>query len=125
VNLLLDTHALIWWIGGGERLGRSAVEAISDPTSVVFASAASVWEIAIKRAKGKLKAPPGLGDELLVHGFAAVPITVEHAERAGELPRHHGDPFDRMLVAQAQVEGLVLVTRDPAIAAYDVQTLGC
>ena len=124
MNLLLDTHALIWWIEGGHRVAPPARDAIADPAALVFASVASVWEIAIKRALGKLEAPP-LDDELDVHGFGSIPIGLEHAERAGALPRHHGDPFDRMLVAQAQIEDLVLVTRDPAFAGYDVRTLAC
>ncbi len=125
MNLLLDSHAFLWWIDGGEALAPAAFEAIIDPDAVVVVSAASVWELAIKRATGKLTAAGVFEEEIAVHGFRPLSITAEHAERAGALPRHHGDPFDRMLVAQAQVEGLVLVTRDPALAAYDVRTLAC
>lgn len=125
MNLLLDTHAFIWWMEGGQDLRPEASSAIADPRAVVAVSVASVWEIAIKRAKGRLRAPGDLGETIAEKGFVALPITAEHAERAGDLPLHHGDPFDRMLVAQAQVEDLVLVTRDPAIAAYDVRTLAC
>lgn len=125
MNLLLDTHAFIWWIDGREALASPAFEAIIDPAAVVVVSAASVWEIAIERARGRLDAPGSMDDEIQVHGFTALPITAEHAERAGGLPPHHRDPFDRMLVAQAQVEGLTLVTRDPALAAYEVRTLVC
>jgi PIN domain nuclease of toxin-antitoxin system len=125
VNLLLDTHAFLWWIDGREALDPGAFEAIIDPDAVVVVSAASVWEIAIKRALGKLDAAGVLQDEILVHGFRPLTITVDHAERAGGLPPHHKDPFDRMLVAQAQAEDLVLVTRDPALAAYEVRTLAC
>ena len=125
MNLLLDSHAFLWWIGSREPLAAGAFEAISDPTSVVVVSAASVWELSIKRALGKLTATGVFEEEIADHGFVPLPITVEHAERAGGLPRHHEDPFDRMLVAQAQIEDLVLVTRDPAMAAYEVRTLAC
>lgn len=85
--------------------------------------AATVWEIEIKRAAGRLEAPPELPDAMASARFASLPVTVTHAIRAGRLPRHHGDPFDRILVAQAQEEGLTIVTRDPAIAFYDVPVL--
>lgn len=125
MNLLLDSHAFLWWIDGGDDLAPAATEAITDPTAIVLVSAASVWELAIKRASGKLQAAGVFEDEMAVHGFMSLPITAAHAERAGGLPPHHKDPFDRMLVAQAQIEDLVLVTRDPAIAAYEVRTLAC
>lgn len=125
MNLLLDSHAFLWWIHGGQEIGATAREAVADPASVVFVSAASVWELSIKRAIGKLEAPGVFEDELEAHGFRPLPISVAHAERAGGLPLHHKDPFDRMLVAQAQIEDLVLVTRDPAIGAYEVRTLAC
>lgn len=124
MNLLLDTHAFLWWMRD-EAMSPEASAAIAHSDTVAVVSAATVWEIAIKRALGRLEAPEPLDDEIAAHGFTALPITAEHAERAGGLPRHHADPFDRMLVAQAQVEKLVLVTRDPAIEAYDVRTLVC
>ncbi len=125
MNLLLDTHAFIWWMDGGHELSSAAVEAVTDPDVIVAVSAASVWEISIKRATGKLRAPRGLANVIETKGFTPLAITVEHAERAGDLPRHHTDPFDRLLIAQAQAEGLVLVTRDAGFAAYDVRTLAC
>lgn len=125
MNLLLDSHAFLWWIDGREPLAPAAFEAIIDPDAVVAVSAASVWELAIKRGLGKLEVAGSFQDEIEVHAFTPLAITAEHAERAGALPLHHRDPFDRMLVAQAQAEGLVLVTRDPAIGDYDVRTLGC
>lgn len=124
MNLLLDTHVFLWWMWG-EDISSEAAAAISDPETIALVSAASVWEIAIKRALGKLEVPDSIEAELEGHGFRALTITAEHAERAGGLPLHHRDPFDRMLVAQAQMEGLTLVTRDPAFAAYDVRTLAC
>lgn len=125
MNLLLDSHAFLWWIDGSRALAPAAFEAVIDPTSVVAVSAASVWELSIKRGIEKLRTSGAFEEEISVHGFVPLPITVEHAERAGGLPLHHKDPFDRMLVAQAQAEDLVLVTRDPAIAAYEVRTLAC
>ncbi len=120
---LLDTHALLWWLADDPRLGRSARVAMGDPTSVVFVSAVSVWEIAIKRAVGKLRVPDGLAERIDDAGFERLPVGFDHAERVGTLPLHHGDPFDRLLVAQALVEGATLVTSDRRIEAYDVPRL--
>lgn len=124
MNLLLDTHALLWWLAG-EKMQPDAQQAIAAQQNDVFVSAASVWEIAIKRALGKLRIGDGLLDAILRSGFAPLPIALEHAESAGALPAHHQDPFDRMLIAQAQVEGLVVVTRDRAFERYPVAVLRC
>jgi PIN domain nuclease of toxin-antitoxin system len=109
------------------RLADGARDQIADGDAYVAISAAVIWEIAIKRARGKLEAPPDLeeqlGAQLEAQGFSGLPIRLEHAFRAGELPPHHRDPFDRMLVAQGQLEGLTIVTRDPNISRYDVTTL--
>ncbi|MYD92839.1 MAG: type II toxin-antitoxin system VapC family toxin [Chloroflexi bacterium] len=122
--LLLDTHALIWWQATDPPLLSSrAYDAIADPGNAVFVSAASIWEISIKRARGKLDVPGNVLEALEENGFRELPITAFHAERAGSLPLHHTDPFDRMLVAQAQAEGLILVTRDANIPRYGVRTL--
>jgi PIN domain nuclease of toxin-antitoxin system len=121
--LLLDTHALLWWRDDDRRLSARAHEAIADPDLRVFFSAASIWEIAIKRALGKLKAPPNLLDTMTERGFVELPVLSRHALLAGALPAHHADPFDRMIVAQAQSEGLTVLTRDERIAAYDVPIL--
>jgi PIN domain nuclease of toxin-antitoxin system len=124
VRLLLDTHALLWWLGDDPTLSRGAREAIADPDALVHVSAASVWECAIKATLGKLDlGGADLAAEIPVNGFEELPISARHALTAGALPRHHDDPFDRMLVAQARLEELVLVTRDPAFAAYGVSTL--
>jgi PIN domain nuclease of toxin-antitoxin system len=88
-----------------------------------YVSAVSVWEIAIKRASGKLRVPEDLLEKVADAGFGELDISFEHATLAGALPPHHGDPFDRMLIAQAQIEGLTLVTNDPRIAAYEVPVL--
>jgi PIN domain nuclease of toxin-antitoxin system len=121
LKLLIDTQALVWFTIGSDRLGPRARRQLEDSECVV--SAIAVWEIAIKHAARKLPiAPPGPG-ELVELGFVPLPITVEHAIEAGALPRHHADPFDRMMVAQARLEGLALLTADEAMRAYEVQTV--
>ncbi|MDP9387119.1 MAG: type II toxin-antitoxin system VapC family toxin [Actinomycetota bacterium] len=124
MTLLLDTHTLLWWLAG-ERLEGEASERIADRSTLVAVSAASIWESAIKSAVGKLDVPEPLGRAAMEEGFAPLHVTFDHAELAGRLPKHHRDPFDRMLVAQAQTEGLAIVTRDPAFDAYDVEVLTC
>jgi PIN domain nuclease of toxin-antitoxin system len=121
--LLLDSHALLWWLGNDRRLGANVREAIERPRAVLFFSVASIWELAIKQAQKKLTLPESLLSALAEEGFAELPISSAHALRASALPPHHRDPFDRMLVAQAQSEGLTLVTGDARIAAYDVPVL--
>ncbi|WP_233517682.1 type II toxin-antitoxin system VapC family toxin [Geodermatophilus marinus] len=121
--LLLDTHVLLWWLFGDERLTPTMQEAIADPASTVLVSAASAWEAAIKAALGKLAVPSSLAEEVDRQGFDALPVTVEDGLAAGALPRHHDDPFDRMLIAQAQRRRLVLVSSDRRFADYDVATL--
>ena len=120
MRLLLDTHALLWWLAGGAELSAEARAAIAEPGNQVLVSAASVWEIGIKQARGKLRAPEGLLEQIERHRFRLLPIEGAHALGAAALPPLHPDPFDRMLVAQAQAEGLCIVTRDPAIPAYAV-----
>ena len=122
MRLLLDTHALLWWLADDDRLGRSARDAIAD-ADVVVVSAVSAWEIAIKQAVGKLTGPRDLAGEIRANGFTELPVTSAHALAAGELPPHHSDPFDRMLVAQARLEDLTLVTRDPRLAEYGIAHL--
>lgn len=121
MNLLLDTRALLWWVGG-EALSPEAATAIGDPENLVCVSAASVWEIGIKQALGKLTVAGDL-DTILAEDFEPVPITFDDARRAAELPPHHRDPFDRMLVAQALARELTLVSRDPRMDPYEVSIL--
>jgi PIN domain nuclease of toxin-antitoxin system len=121
--LLLDTHTLLWSVGDTERLSSAAREVLSAGVVPAYVSAASVWEIAIKRATGKLRVPDDLLEKVAAARFGELGVTFEHAIRAGALPPHHGDPFDRMLVAQAQSEGLTLVSGDARIAAYGVPLL--
>jgi PIN domain nuclease of toxin-antitoxin system len=123
VILLLDAHAALWWLADDATLDVSARSAIADPTNDVLFSAASVWEIEIKRALGKLDAPTGLVDAVADAGFVVLPITGADAERAGALPAYHRDPFDRMLVAQAERLGAIVVSRDPAFGAYGIDLL--
>jgi PIN domain nuclease of toxin-antitoxin system len=123
VRLLLDTHTFLWWIDGGRTLETEARAAIADGGSDVAVSAASAWEISIKLAFGKLRLDADVVDQLRRNRFRPLPITVEHALAAGALPRHHDDPFDRMLVAQALAEGLTIVTRDPRFEPYGVAVL--
>ncbi|MEZ5331489.1 MAG: type II toxin-antitoxin system VapC family toxin [Thermoanaerobaculia bacterium] len=124
MRLLLDTHAFLWWLQDAPQLSATARDAVADPGSLVFVSAASIWEIAIKRSLGRIDSGEAdLVAEIEANDFVELPIAARHAEAAGSLPRHHEDPFDRMLVAQARLEGLTCVTRDGAFGAYDVATL--
>ena len=123
MNLLVDSHVAIWWLEDPARLSPAARAAIADGRNRVWLSVASVWEIGLKAARNKLRLPAGYVDILLADGFGILEIRLAHAQRAPALPSHHADPFDRMLVAQAEVEHLVLVTRDEALRAYGVPIL--
>jgi PIN domain nuclease of toxin-antitoxin system len=120
MNLLLDTHVLLWWLDASPSLSQTASETISDVSNLVFVSAAVVWEIRIKQALGKLKIPSDFRQVLERQPFEKLPITTEHAHAVGDLPSHHRDPFDRMLIAQAKVEGLTIVTHDKIFRQYRV-----
>ena len=123
MRLLLDTHVFLWWNWADPRLPVAMRAAVASPANEVFVSAASVWEIAIKRATGKLAFMQPIALAIEGHGFSRLAISVEHAEWAGRLPTLHRDPFDRLLVAQAQLEGLTLVTVDEEILRYQVPHL--
>lgn len=123
MRLLLDTHVLLHALAGGDDLSGTARSAIASQDSLAFVSAASVWEISIKRRIGKLEVSADLGETVVASRFEPLDVTFRHAEAAGALPLHHRDPFDRMLVAQAQLEGLTLVTDDPHISRYAVHTM--
>jgi PIN domain nuclease of toxin-antitoxin system len=122
VKLLLDTHVFLWWIERNPHLSARARALIADPDSEVFVSIVTVWEIAIKVALEQLEMPVDLGAflrrQLQSNGFESLPITFEHAVAVRDLPMHHRDPFDRLLVCQSRVESLALVSADSAIAAY-------
>lgn len=120
MKLLLDTHAALWWLGDDNRLGRASADLLDDASNDVLLSAAVVWEVAIKRSLGKLKAPEGFASTLVGAGANALPVTIAHAEAIGALEWHHRDPFDRMLIAQATVEQAVIVSNDQALLPYRV-----
>ncbi len=122
-QLLLDTHTFLWCLSDVEQLAEDTRTTIADPHNDVFVSAITGWEIAVKRAKGRLVAPDNLSVLVEERGFTHLPLTFHHAEQAGSLPMHHRDPFDRLLIAQARTEGLILVTRDDHIRRYDVATM--
>jgi PIN domain nuclease of toxin-antitoxin system len=122
MSLLLDTHIALWGLAGDAALDKEFLDRLRhDPD--IFLSPVSVWEITIKQTAGKLAGPADLVERVSDMGFRELPVTHAHAIVAGRLPMHHRDPFDRMLVAQATVEGLTLVTRDTNIQRYDVDTL--
>jgi PIN domain nuclease of toxin-antitoxin system len=123
VLLLLDTHAFLWWSADDPALGPNARSAIADGDNIVFVSAATAWEIATKRESGKLDAPGDIVGWIRQGGFTELAIELEHAVLSAELPKHHRDPFDRLLVAQAAIEELTLVTADAEIVKYGVATL--
>lgn len=120
MKLLLDTHAALWWLSDDERLGRTSTDLITDGSNQVLLSAAVVWEVAIRRSLGELEAPGDFVGTLVGAGAQPLPIGVDHAEAVGELPWHHRDPFDRLLVAQAMIEQAVVVSEDEALKPYGV-----
>jgi len=122
--LLLDTHVLLWWLRDDRRLKPSERRAIADPKAVVHVSAATVWEIAIKKSLGRLDVDAeALEREMETGAMVELPVRWRHARAVAALPRHHDDPFDRMLLAQARMEALVVVSYDPAFRQYDVPLL--
>jgi PIN domain nuclease of toxin-antitoxin system len=125
LNLLLDTHVFIWAVAEPSQLDRLVRAALASPENQIVVSAVTPWEIAIKQASGRLKFPLDLFDDTVDRmGCQILPILPAHGIMAGSLPRHHNDPFDRMLIAQALIEDLVLVTGDQAILRYDVPVFG-
>lgn len=120
-RLLLDTHALLWWLTDDPALSATAREVLADPVNEPLVSAASVWEIAIKRSLGKLTAPNDLPDRIAEQGFSWLPVSAAHAWQVRELPAHHRDPFDRLLIAQALVERLAIITTDAHFNDYDIE----
>jgi PIN domain nuclease of toxin-antitoxin system len=123
VRLLLDTHAAAWFLAADPQLSPAARAAITDPDNEILLSAVVVWEITIKRALGKLPVDQRYLPLLLDSGAVPLAITLDHARAVEELPPHHRDPFDRLLVAQARAERATIVTGDEQIAAYDVPVL--
>lgn len=127
MNLLLDTHAFLWWATDDSRLSTRAREVLSDPEQRIFFSAASGWEMAIKANLGKLTFPRGLSDfvtsAVSSNGYEILSVSLAHALAVNDLPYHHRDPFDRILVAQSRVEGLTILSADQKIRAYDIEIL--
>jgi PIN domain nuclease of toxin-antitoxin system len=125
--LLLDTHCLLWWLAQPERLSSTATEALHSSTAEIFVSAATGWEIATKKRLGKLDIPDEIVAELPAHlgeqGFTPLAVELNHALRAGGYSQSHGDPFDRMLAAQAELEGLTLLSNDQALQAFPCDVL--
>jgi PIN domain nuclease of toxin-antitoxin system len=127
VRALLDTHAFLWWIDGGDRLSARARRAIADPANTCVLSLASVWEMAIKVSLRKLEVPDPIerfvADQLAANGFQALGIDLRHVSQVAALPFHHRDPFDRLLVAQALAERLAIVSTDPIFSRYGVKRI--
>lgn len=124
MKLLLDSHVLLWWSAGDRRLGSRAASILATDGNEFHVSAASWWELGLKCAAGRLRLDMNvLREELRKKGVLEVPVTTDHADAARNLPRHHTDPFDHMLVAQASFEGLTLLTRDKKLKAYGPSVL--
>ena len=124
MRVLIDTHVFLWWDRQLRNLSRPLRAAIADEANDIFVSAASIWEIAIKRAIGKLSFRRSIVDAVSELGFEILPVSGSHAEHAGGLPRHHNDPFDRLIIAQAYLEGMVVGTQDRLMQPYGLATLG-
>lgn len=127
MRALLDAHAFIWWVLDSPKLSNESRRILADGENEIVVSVASAYEIVYKAGQGSLTLPDSPAEyvrsRIRENGFATLAIELNHAVRAGALPRIHGDPFDRMLVAQAQVEGIPILTADPAIARYDVEVI--
>jgi PIN domain nuclease of toxin-antitoxin system len=120
MNLFLDTHVLLWWLDDNPLLSKQAKEYIADVDNIIFVSAVVIWEIRIKEALGKLEIAPDFFNIVKQQGFEILSITAQHANKVGDIPMHHRDPFDRMLIAQAIEESLTIVTHDRAFKAYEI-----
>jgi PIN domain nuclease of toxin-antitoxin system len=127
LKLLLDTHVFLWWVTDDSRLSSAARELIANPANEIFLSAASAWEMALKSRLGRLTLPGKVEafviEHMAVNAIQALPIQVSHALHTRDLPDHHRDPFDRIIVCQARIEGLTVLTADPLIGQYQVEVL--
>lgn len=120
---LLDTHILLWWLADPGQLTDAARTVITDPSHTVYVSAAVAWEMAIKKALGRLDYPGNLEEVLAADHIEVLPIKLHHALAVADLPIHHQDPFDRIQIVQARLENLILITRDPHIPKYNIEVL--
>ncbi len=123
MNLFLDTHVLLWWLDDNPALSKKARNAISNPDNLIVLSSVVIWEIRIKQALGKLEIVPNFYSVIKNQGFELLSITSDHAFAVGDLPMHHRDPFDRMIISQAKFEGLTIVTHDNIFKKYDIPVL--
>lgn len=127
MRYLLDTHTFLWWCSDDEQLSSDVREIIADPRTEIYLSSVSVWEIAIKAAKGRLLLPESpekfVVSRLRSYFFQALPVQISHAACVYELPEHHADPFDRLLISQSQLESLPLLTKDTLIQKYAIETV--
>jgi PIN domain nuclease of toxin-antitoxin system len=120
MKVLLDTHAVIWWLADDPNLTETQRKAIQDKRNTCYISAATIWEISIKKGLGKLSIDPGYLDQLRSEGFVELAVSWKHSQAIQDLPLYHRDPFDRILVVQAQLEGMSLVSGDETIKKYDL-----
>jgi len=123
LKFLLDTHTLVWWLANDATLSQTARKIIANPDNLIFISAASVWEIAIKKQIGKLNVPDNLEAQIEQEDFQAIPINISHAAYIEKLPLHHKDPFDRIIIAQAICEKMKIITRDKKFDVYPVEVI--
>ena len=120
---LLDTQAFLWFLAGSPELGKQSRSVISDPSNPIYVSAASIWEATIKKSSGKLVSPDDLDSYITIMGAIELPISAYHGKQAALLPSHHKDPFDRVIIAQAQAEGLIIITSDKTFPKYNVRII--
>lgn len=125
MNFLLDTNILLWWLDSPEILPKKIHSIITDENNEIFVSAATAWEISIKKSIGKLKSPDNLEEVIAENFFKKLFIDFKHVKLAGELPLYHKDPFDRLIIAQAIIEKLAVISSDDKIAQYQVKCLLC
>ncbi len=123
MNLILDTHIILWWLDNSEKLPKKYFSVISDSDNICFISSATIWEISIKSGLGKLEIPDNFTDILQQEGFSELPVSWEHAAMVRNLPFHHKDPFDRLIIAQTIIEDYILLTVDKIIPIYGVKIL--
>lgn len=127
MKYLLDTHTFLWWNMDDAQLSPLVKEIIADGANEIFLSAATAWEIAIKTARGRLELPEDptryVSSRMSLHGFQALPVQIHHAVQVYKLPMHHADPFDRLLIAQSQIESMPLVSVDAEIRKYEVEVV--